>query len=103
MVPKINTATFCFRETLPAVTGTEKYASKSLLLKAVYSDEGLRELMVIRDNLKLPQQQNLETLANPKKALERYKKLRKLLPLQAQKQSAQAVAISSLLNSALKR
>jgi O-6-methylguanine DNA methyltransferase len=80
MVPKINTATFCFRETLPAVTGTEKYAGKSLLLKAVYSDEGLRELMVFRDNLKLPPQQNLETLKNPAKARERYKQLRKLLP-----------------------
>jgi len=81
MVSKINSATFCFRETLPATNGAQKYRLQPLLLKAVYSDEGLRELALVRDSQqKLPAEQNLDTLKFPKKALERFKRLRAILP-----------------------
>jgi O-6-methylguanine DNA methyltransferase len=45
--------------------------------------------MVIRDNVKLQLQQNLETLASPKRALAHYNKLRQLLPLRLRGKKAE--------------
>jgi O-6-methylguanine DNA methyltransferase len=77
MGSKVVTANFYFRETLPAAAG---YPKSELLLKAAISDEGLRNLSLVCETKKLPPDENVDALRDPKKALSRYKKLREIFP-----------------------